>query len=326
VAAADTRKEARAALENDFPEIKVFASHEEMFKACPTDVVCVSTYAPTHDPIVQDALKVKGIKGLLVEKPLGDISAAGRHIIQSAMEKQIPVVVPHGMRGKATTLEIVKRVLAGDIGELKSIEVQCDKWDLLNAGIHWLDFCLAASGQAPIVSVLAMFDTSTRTYRDGMQVETVGVTYVENNKGVRFIVQTGDYVNVNTAGKGTLFRLVGTKGLIEFWGWENPYYILNAENPSGNMISPKEFPHTAHQGHLDALASQIQKGKADYYLPQGSLMALEIIEAAFLSSKHKCQVKFPLEKFTPPQSMPWDVGKPYGGSGGGRDGRHLPEL
>ena len=52
------------------------------------------------------------------------------------------MVVPHGLRTRATSLEVIERVLRGEIGELRSIEIQCEKWDLLNAGIHWLDFCL----------------------------------------------------------------------------------------------------------------------------------------------------------------------------------------
>ena len=325
VAAADLRPEIPPSLENDFPGVRAFGSHEEMFAQCPTDVVCVSTYAPSHERIVLDALERPALKGILVEKPLGDTAAAGQRIVDAIKARNLPMVVPHGLRTRATPLEVIARIRRGEIGELRLIEVQCDKWDLLNAGIHWLDFCLGATDEAPITSVLAALDTSSRTFRDGMQVETVAVTYVENVKRVRMILQTGDFIPINALGKKTLFRLVGTQGLIEFWGWENGYSILNAEHPAGRIMVPEEFAVFGHRRHLENLASQIRSGTPDYRLPQSSLTALEICEAAFMSWQHRCQVRFPLASFVPPPASDWQPGKPYSGAGGGRDGRRLEE-
>ncbi len=258
-----------------------------------------------------------------MEKPLADTADGGRRILTAIEKRGVPTVVPHNLRTLATPLEIVRRVKAGEIGELRLIEVQCDKWDLLNAGIHWLDFCLAASGEAPIRYVMTAGDTSTRTYRDGMQVETEAVTFVENENGTRFVVQTGDFVNVNVPGKGTLFRLVGSEGFIEFFGWWPGYRILNPEFPRGEFITPEEEGTTRHQRHLENLAAQMDAGTADYRLPRASQTALEICEAAFLSMKHGCKVPFPFEGFTPPPRTDWSPGQPYSGTGGGRNGREL---
>jgi predicted dehydrogenase len=321
VAAADVRPEIHQSLQQDFPGVQTFVSYQEMLAQCPTDVVCVSTYAPSHESIVLDALAMPSLRGILVEKPLGDTAAAGRRILNAIKSRHLPMVVPHGLRTRATPLEVIERVLHDEIGELRSIEIQCDKWDLLNAGIHWLDFCLAATGEAPITSVLAACDTSTRTYRDGMQVETVAVTYVENVNGVRMILQTGDFLRVNTPGKKTLFRLAGTGGIIEFWGWEKGYSILNAQYPAGQILVPDEFPVFGHRRHLETLAEQIRSGTLDYRLPESSLAALEVCEAAFLSWQHRCRVRFPLASFVAPPTSDWHLGKPYSGVGGGRDGR-----
>src|ERR1700758_3403756 len=325
VAATDLRPEVRASLEREFPGLRTFGSHQGMLAHCPTDVVCVSTYPPSHESIVLDTIELPSLRGILVEKPLADIAAAGRRILSAIKSRHLPMVVPHGLRTRATPLEVIERVLHGEIGELRSVEIQCDKWDLLNAGIHWLDFCLAATGEAPITSVLAACDTSTRTHRDGMQVETVAVTYVENVNGVRMILQTGDFISVNTPGKKTLFRLAGTGGIIEFWGWENGYSILNAQYPAGQVIVPDEFPVFGHRRHLETLAEQIRSGTSDYRLPESSQTALEICEAAFLSWQHRCQVRFPLSSFVPPSPSDWQPGKAYSGVGGGRDGRKLEQ-
>jgi hypothetical protein len=137
------------------------------------------------------------------------------------------------------------------------------------------------------------------------------------------ILQTGDSIRVNTPEKSTLLRLVGTQGIIEFWGWENAYFLLNAEYPGGQIIVPEELPVFGHQRHLENLATQIMQGTADYRLPESSQAALEVCEAAFLSHKHRCQVRFPLASFVPPAALDWEPGKPYSGAGGGRDGREL---
>jgi predicted dehydrogenase len=325
VAAADLRPEIHPSLERDFPGVRIFGSHREMFTQCPTDVVCVSTYAPSHEAMVCDALELPSLRGILVEKPLADSAASGRRIVDAIKSRNLPMVVPHGLRTRATSLEVIARVRRGEIGELRQIEVQCGRWDLLNAGIHWLDFCLAATDEAAITSVLAACDTSTRTYRDGMQVETVAVTYVENVDGVRMILETGDFVRVNTPGKKVSFRLSGTGGIIEFWAWEKGYWVLNAEYPAGQVIVPDELPVFGHRRHLENLATQIRSEAPDYRLPESSLTALEICEAAFLSWEHRCQVRFPLASFVPPSPSDWHPGKPYSGVGGGQDGRTLEE-
>ena len=258
-----------------------------------------------------------------MEKPLGHTVESGRRILSAIKSKGLPMAVPHNLLAKKTPVEILGRVHDGEIGDLKLVEIQCTGWDIINAGIHWLDYFVTLTGNEPLASVLASCDTSTRTYRDGMQVETVAVTYSQTRSGVRVVMQTGDEVAINQPGKATLFRLIGTQGQIEFWGWENGYRLLNGEHPSGALITPEEYPVTGHQRHLERLADMIASGRPDYAIPDGSLLALELCEAAFISSRHHCQVSFPLENFVPPAPNSWDPGTPYAGAGGGRDGRTL---
>jgi predicted dehydrogenase len=322
VAVADISPAARQAVAEQFDDVRVFPNHQEMFAVCPTDVVCVSTYPPTHEPIALDALALP-LKGILVEKPLGHTVASGRRTLEAVRQRHIPMAVPHGLLVSSTPLEIIARVERGEIGELKLVEIQSTGWDIINAGIHWLDFFVALTGGEPMDYVMAICESSTRTYRDGMQVETTAVTYAQTRSGVRVVMNTGDEILVNRAGKNTLFRIVGTAGQIEFWGWENAYHLLNAEFTQGQLISPPERPGTRHQRHLERLADMMDSGRVDYATPEGSLLALEICEGAYLSSRHRCKVTFPVDQFRPPEPPDWDPGRPYDGTGGGRDGRRL---
>ena len=322
VAVADWREEARREAEAIYPGVRTFATHQELFATVPVDVVCVSTWPPTHLGVTRDALALP-LKGLLVEKPLADNTVDGRALLDLVRARGLPMVTPHGLLVAAHVQEIMARVQRGVIGELKLLEIQCSGWDIINAGIHWLNFVVVLTGQAPVDFVLATCDASTRTYRDGMQVETIAVTYIQMQSGLRVVMNTGDYVKSSEPGESILFRLIGTQGTLDFYAWKSRYRLCNAEFPHGQLLEVDPGPRSAHQKYVELLAEQIDNQTPDYTWPAASLAALELCEAAYLSNQHRCAVTLPLTNFAPPPATDWAPGKPYSGQGGGRDGRRL---
>lgn len=329
VAAADLQAGVRRDLEAKFPGLKTFENHHELFADCPTDVVCVSTFPPSHETVVMDALELP-LRGILVEKPLGHTFASGQRILNAIQTRHLPMATPHNLLAKDASLEILARVWNGEIGDLRLLEVQCQHWDIINAGIHWFHFFVRLTRNDPPSWVMAACDSSSRTFRDGMQVETIAVSYVQTLGGVRAVMNTGDHVAVNPEANGfeTLFRIVGTQGQIEYPAWSDSYRLQNATHPHGAHFTVPDAPVSGHQRHLEHLAAQIAAGAPDYTIPESSLLALELCEGAYLSSQHRCQVRFPLAGFVPPSVVPpsatdWQPGQPYNGTGGGRDGRKL---
>jgi predicted dehydrogenase len=325
VAAADISPQAREALSRDFPGVAVFDSHQAMFAECPADVVCVSTWAPSHRTVTEAALELP-LTGVLVEKPLAETTAGGAAILSAIRRKGLPLAVPHGLLVAAHATEILARVCGGEIGDLVLVEIECSGWDIINAGIHWLNFAHVLNSREPAAHVMAAADTTTRTYRDGVQVETSAVTYIEARNGVRIVMNTGDYVRTTREGKDTVFHLVGTKGRIEFWAWESAYYLVSPDHPNGTLVQVPPAPKSGHLRHLEVLAEQMDQGITDYTIGESSLAALEMCEAAYLACRHHCRVDLPLATFTPPPANDWAPGMPYSGAGGGRDGRKLPKL
>jgi len=321
-AVTDLREEVRREVETLYPGVRTFATHQEMFAHCPTDVVCVSTWPPSHLAVTRDALQLP-LKGILVEKPLADTYADGRTILELIRAKNLPMVVPHGLLVSEHVRQIIELVQGGRIGELTLVEIQCTGWDIINAGIHWLDFVVVLTNQAPVDFVLATCDATTRTYRDGMQVETLAVTYVQMRNGLRVVMNTGDFVKISEPGESFLFRLVGTQGTLDFYAWKPRYRLCNADYPQGKVIDVDPGPLPVHQRYLHRLADQMDQGVTDYKWAESSLMALELCEAAYLSSQYHCAVPFPLAQFVPPPAVAWTPGQPYSGQGGGRDGRRL---
>jgi len=322
LAAADLRPEVCDALREQFPGLRTYPSHEAMFADCPTEVVCVSTFPPSHEPVTLAALEL-GLQGILVEKPLGHTAASGARLLDAIKARRLPMCVPHGLHAQSWSLEILRRIRAGEIGELKLVAVECHGWDIINAGIHWFNFAIALCEGDPLADVLCQCDTSTRTWRDGMQVETLAAVYATTRSGVRLILNSGDHVPISRSGKSFLFRLVGTAGQIEFWGWDPSYRIQNAAHPEPVEYRPDPLPVTGHQLHLERMAAMIDAGQPDYTIPDSSLAALELCEGAYVSHRHRCRVTFPLAEFVPPAPDDWDPGEPYSGVGGGRDGRQL---
>ena len=320
-AAADLRDDVRSDLLARYPGIRTYDSHERMFAECPTDVVCVSTWPPSHLQVALAALGM-GVKGMLCEKPLADKWSAGQDLLEALKTAHMPVVVPHGLTRLRHSEEILARVHRGEIGELELVEIECGKWDIINAGIHWLNFFVNLVPGDPVAWVMAIAESSTRTFRDGMQVETTAITYVQTLDGVRAVMHTGDDVKIRRPEKGFIFRLVGTDGIIEFWAFESAYRILNRACPDGRPIRVEKYLQSHHQRYLEELAHQIDEGQADYRLPETSLAALELCEAAYLSSAHRCKVTLPLSEFEIPAEPHWSPGQPYEGHGG-RDGRKL---
>ena len=320
-AVCDLRDEALAAVKARYPDVATFRTHGEMFHSAPTDVVSVSTFPPTHLPITLEALDLP-LTGILVEKPLGDTAEAGRRIIAAVKERGIPLVVPHSWLARDISAEIVRTIASGAIGRLHLMEVQCRKWDIISAGIHWVHFFLSAIQPEPVEFVMAGADTTTRTFRDGMQVETMAVTCVQMQSGTRLVMQTGDDTAV--ARGETVFRFYGAEGTLEWFLCDQTFTLRNAAHPAGATVAASATdPRRPHQRYLDSLAGQIKSGVCDYAVPDRSLTALEICEAACVSANHRCRVTFPYDAFTVPPDTGWLLGMPYSGSGGGRDGRKL---
>ncbi len=323
-AVCDLTQEAAAKAKAKYPHIQIFTDINQMFAESPTDVVSVATWPPSHMPLALAAMDQLPLSGIVVEKPLSERYKDGKRLLNAIKAKNLPVAVPHNMLTAPHTLEILDRVWTGEIGELKLLEIQCDGWDIINAGIHWLNFFVNLTKLEPIKYVHAAIDGSSRTWRDGMQVETTAVTYAETQSGVRVIMQTGDYVNINTKDKETLFRCIGTKGTLEFYGWESSYRLTNAKHPNGTFFEVDKGTKGGHQLHFENLAKQMDSGVPNYNIADSSLMALEMCEAAYLSGREGCVVHFPLTDFVAPVKTDWNPGEPYSGRGGGRDGRNLP--
>jgi predicted dehydrogenase len=312
VGVADISENARAKAVGEGVRAEMFANAATLLETVRPDVICISTFAPSHAEVLGQALEA-GVQGVLLEKPIALDWASARAALDSLELRRVPVVVPHGLLVRPASTQVLYHVSDGDIGA-----------DVINAGVHWLDFALAALWGDDVQKVLATFDVSTRTFRDGVEVETEGVTYAVTRNGVRIVMQTGDDVRPARDGKDLVYRLYGDRGSIEFWGWEDRYSLRTgaSDGTDAPITAVSPLATSAHQVYLEMLADMMAKGEPQYELAELSLRALEICDAAYLSHRHRCAVPLPLSSFVPPPLEDWDPGAPYHGRVG-RDGRRL---
>ncbi len=262
------------------------------------------------------------VKGLLVEKPLADSTAGAKEIVDLARSGAIPLVVPHGLMARDAPLEVVDKVRTGAIGAMRVVEMECTGWDILNAGIHWIQYFIALAQPAVPTRALCACDSATRTYRDGFQVETEAVTLVTCSNGTRLTLHTGDFVPMARDDVACLMRIVGDDGFIEYGAWRDDYRLVSARAGERTIaVEPSEV--SGHRRHLDHLADLVATATVDYDVPVSSLRALEVVEAAYLSNRTGAAIDLPLPTSPPRRPADWDPGMPYGGVGGGRDGRRL---
>ena len=330
---ADIALAARQRVAVAHPDVALFADHRVALQTLRPDVVCVSTWPPSHAAVTRDALAAGSLRGLLLEKPISDTWRAGRKLVDELRRRKLPCVVPHGLVVSTQGRAVIDQVRHGAIGALRLVWIECRGWDILNAGIHWLHFALQLV-RGPFVEVQCACDSSTRTWRDGMQVETVASLVVTAADGARIALHTGDEVPLSVPAAGTLIRLVGSEGLIELPGWEPRYRVVSARHRAGagdatgsaGEVQVSAGP-PSHAAYLDRLADRIAAGNPEWEQVELSLAALELCDAAYTSAREQRAVRLGdsngLRAPTAAEPGNWDPGRPYSGSGGGRDGRRL---
>jgi len=321
VAVADTRSDALDRAGSEFPGIHLFPDGASLLEGTGPDVVCVSTFATSHAEVVEMAA-IAGVRGLLLEKPITEKWSSARQVLDNLRELRLPVVVPHGLLVKSGPEQLLSRIHAGEVGSVELVEIQCTGWDLMNAGIHWVNYALAVFGEDAVEWAICACDGHTRTFRDGLEVETEAVTYAGTRSGARLIMHTGDHARLIRPDKGLVFRVIGSEGSAEFWGWEDRFWLRKSGRADGELVEVPSHPASAHQIYLEQLADMVADQQPRYELPELSLAALEVCQAAYISNRHRCVVRLPLATFEIPREVLWDPGAAYRGEGG-RNGREL---
>jgi predicted dehydrogenase len=311
----DPKDEALEKRSEGMPNLRKYHDYREMLEKEQLDFLSVATLPPTHDLIVSAGVEA-GVKAVMCEKPIGHTSYAGRRIIETCEKAGVPLMVTHQARYLPHARELRERVRGGEIGAPFLCEMRINGWDLINAGVHMINLVAFILDDPEVAHAMGQMDVSTKVVRDGMQVETVGVTNFEYKTGVRCALETGEVQF--PPNRPDMMTLYGSKGRIDFGLWPQNYTVVNGEHPDGLKVNAKPKPGDATgggDGHVimaEKLIGQLESGERDYSNPRQGLAALEIVFASYLSSSQGGRIAVPVADGLKIKSESW-AGLPAGG-------------
>jgi predicted dehydrogenase len=154
-AIADVSDTARRIAIDRWGVTKVFASVDEMVDACRPEVLVVATPASARGILSE----WPGLRGILMEKPLGLTLEDSSMVVRHFLERGILVQVNLWRRADAVMRKLSGGGLKNDIGEIQAgFGIYGN--GLLNNGVHMIDLVRMLAGEVMEVRALASETTS----------------------------------------------------------------------------------------------------------------------------------------------------------------------
>lgn len=105
-----------------FKAEQAFTSSKEMLAEMRPDVVHILTPPHTHVALVTDAIEAGA--HVIVEKPVAPSNGEFRRLFEMARAKKLHLIEDHNYRFNEPILEIERMVRAGELGEVREVEVR----------------------------------------------------------------------------------------------------------------------------------------------------------------------------------------------------------
>jgi predicted dehydrogenase len=291
----ERQAQARAA----HPDAKIVTA-DELFDM-DLDLIVVGTPNRTHVEYARRAID-KGV-AVVVDKPFAPTSAEAKGLVAAARAKGVPLTVFQNRRWDSDFLTV--RKIIGRLGDVRRFESRYERWVpevwdnwrefgapeeagglLYDLGAHLVDQALQLFG--PVSNVYAELDLR----RPGVQVDDDMFVALTHDNGVRSHL----WANAHAAHHGPRFRVLGSEGAFVIHGLDEQEDALDA----GRRPTDPGWGHETRTGSLGLLGettevpvepgayqtfyAELQDGRIPVD-PEGSVHALEIIEAAFTSAR-----------------------------------------
>ncbi len=295
VAGADPFPEARTKFEAEFPSVKTYQDAETMLAAEKPDIVSICTWPGLHGALCVTAAEA-GAKGIVCEKPFDLTLPAADAALEACRANGTKLIVGHQRRFYPHVNEAREALQAGAIGELVSVTSQC-MGDLYTDATHSIDLIRYFVEDEPVDWVLGQVARYSDKHRFGHDVEDAALVHLQFHNGVRGLVMAGDLVE---QGVYQHVHLQGTEGRIEVGGDREQWWrLMNAEtggweqhDPAGDL---REQIWDCFAGEIAELVEWIEGGPGHRLNGDSARNTLEIIIAAFESSRRRAKIALPLE-------------------------------
>jgi predicted dehydrogenase len=274
----------------------LYSDYREMLKKENLDILCIATWTALHADMTIAAAKA-GIKGIFCEKPIAINLVQARKMVRICKKHNIPLVINHERRWDANYQQARKLILAGKIGEIKTLVGNTLSWKpdrlqvsdhgggpLFHDGTHLTDLLLFFGGPVDWVS-----GHESRPGGKKFIEETACAMLGFRNGATGFIEGGGarKYFNFELDIQGTEGRLlIGNSGQQLFITKKSQRFTGFHELEKIPFPKPKTY-ESPFIGGAREIVNSIRTGKAGVSTGIDGLQALEIISAVYMSAQQK---------------------------------------
>ncbi len=302
VAVADPLPDPIAAMQEQFPNAKAYASHGEMLEAEPLDIVSVATWPNLHaEPTIMAA--ERGVH-VLCEKPMGLDLQECDAMIEACERSGVALVISHNRRNDPRYFKLQQLLADGAIGKLCRVHA-ADKgyevgYGLMNIGTHIFDGLRMILGDVAKVFAHLTVDGRDLTPEDITTEGPRGTGWVAGKEGTVLLhFKSGDEAVVEWDPNVNRFsaEYIGTEGRLRFLPTKHdlyhfPHATMTDENQGDWRkieLTPEEnpygYPGTSTRGHMMRGMLAWIEGGPRYETSDGQQgrAAIEIISAVYWS-------------------------------------------
>ncbi len=291
IACADPMEEGRAAFMRDFGVERGYADYQEMLDKEDLDIVSICTWTGMHRDMVVAAAQ-SGVKAIHCEKPMATNWGDSKELYQACVDHDVVITLCHQRRFAANYVKARQLAQDGTIGQLVRMEGTCV--NLFDWGTHWFDMFFFYNNEEPAEWVMGQIDVEEEYTVFGALVETSGLSWIRFKNGVDGLLATGE----TNFGDGMRNRLIGTEGMIEIGGKEEPPLRYKGRG-DGDWVEP-DLQGLVPPGGDTVLATLdlidvLKSGREPELSGRKALQATELIFATYESSRRRGRVCLPLE-------------------------------
>jgi len=270
------------------PDEQLFDSTEALYSAGIPDIVSICTWPGLHAPMAIEAMD-KGVKGLVIEKPLALDMDQVHSIRKKVADTGAIVVVAHQRRYGAYFRTLKRVVDENRLGDGLRIEARVgDGWDILSWTTHWFDMANFLLGTPPLYVLAGAQVTDKRIY--GHAAEDASIIFAEYPEGRSATFCTGPM-------SGFDLRLIGNEG--SAFCKEGAVVIATADGVE--RIAFEELPYEkSFVPLMDDLLAAMDGGDLPLCSLESCASATEMAYAAHESARIRRKVELPMAtRFAP---------------------------
>ncbi|MBR5586573.1 MAG: Gfo/Idh/MocA family oxidoreductase [Clostridia bacterium] len=306
----DISEEKRAKAKNDYPDIPVFATAEEMYKSGVCDSVIIATYHYSHPELAMKAFEY-GLN-VITEKPAGVYTKQVKEMNEAAEKTDKKFAIMYNQRTNPVYQKVRQMIQRGDLGHIKRITWIITLWyrpqayhdssswrstwkdegggTLINQNPHQLDLWQWMFGMPDKIYATMGFG---KYYN--IEVEDEVVALMEYNNGTigQYITTTAEMPGTNRLEvAGDMGNLIVENNKITFKRnimSEREFNKINKSAFGGLEWWPCEVPTPAHEGEqhvgiLKNFVNAVQNGAELIAGGEEGINGLTISNAMHLSA------------------------------------------